>query len=294
MKKAIQGKAAFLVFAFPGLLLYTVLVIYPLIPEIVIGFQNHNGVVSKGYVGLKNYQWVFTHPRFLISQWNTITLAVLSTLGGLPLSLVLAILLDGQGSSVRQFFKTTSFIPAVLAVTVIAQMWKGMLNNDWGLINQLLRFLGLEQFARSWLADPNFALPSVAFAFLWQYIGFNMVLFYAGIKAIPKTYFEAALIDGAGPVKSTIKITIPLLQDIIKFVLVISIMGCLGQFVHVRLMTGGGPGDRTWTVMYFFFQTAFMDHDFGRGCAVAAVFLIECVVISRLIDRLVARERIEF
>jgi multiple sugar transport system permease protein/raffinose/stachyose/melibiose transport system permease protein len=134
----------------------------------------------------------------------------------------------------------------------------------------------------------------VTAAFLWQYIGFNMVLFYAGIKAIPKTYFEAALIDGAGPVKSNIKITIPLLQDIIKVVLVISIMGCLAQFVHVLLMTRGGPGDRTWTLMYYFYQIAFREHDFGRGCAVAAVFLIECVAVSKLIDRFVAREGIEF
>jgi multiple sugar transport system permease protein/raffinose/stachyose/melibiose transport system permease protein len=294
MKRAIQSTGAFLVFAFPGLLLYTVFVIYPLIPEILIGFQEHNGVLSKGYVGLKNYEWLFTHPRFWVSQWNTVVLVLLSTLGGLPISLALALLLDGQSGGVRQFFKTASFIPAVLAVTVIAQMWKGILNTDWGLINRLLRFLSLGQFARSWLADRNFALPSVAFTFLWQYIGFNMVLFYAGIQAIPKTYFEAALIDGAGPVKSNIRITIPLLQDIIKFVLVISIMGCFGQFVHVLLMTMGGPGDRTWTIMYFFYQTAFREHNFGRGCAVAAVFLIECVVVSKLIDRFVAREGIEF
>ena len=181
-----------------------------------------------------------------------------------------------------------------MAVTIIAQIWIAIYNPQWGLVNSFLRAVGLDDLARSWLTDESTAMTSVAITFIWQYIGFNMVLFYAGLKSIPRTYFEAALIDGAGPVRSTWYITIPLLQDIIKYVLIISVLGCMGLYVHVKMMTSGGPGDATMTVIYLLFNTAFKDMEFGRGCAVAMLFLGECVVVSAVINRFVAREKIEF
>lgn len=294
MNRYYKSKRAIAFFALPGLLLYTAFVVFPLFPEVLISFQKHNGITSSGFVALENYQWALQNDRFWIGNANILYVMFLSTCIGLPISLVLAILLDFQGGRMRRFFKTVSFIPAILAVTIIAQIWIAIYNPQWGLVNSFLRAVGLDDLARSWLTDESTAMTSVAIAFIWQYIGFNMVLFYAGLKSIPRTYFEAALIDGAGPVRSTWYITIPLLQDIIKYVLIISVLGCMGLYVHVKMMTSGGPGDATMTVIYLLFNTAFRDMEFGRGCAVAMLFLGECVVVSSLINRFVAREKIEF
>lgn len=289
-----KNKKAMLLFALPGLLLYTLFVVFPLIPEFIISFQKHNGVTSSGFVGLENYKWVLTNPRFWIGNKNILIVMACSTLIGLPISLLLAVLLDFQGRKMRRFFRTVSFIPAVLAVTVISQIWIGIYNPQWGLVNTVLRGLGLESWSRAWLSNEHTALISVAIAFIWQYIGFNMVLFYAGLKSIPKTYYEAALIDGAGPIRSTLKITIPLLQDIIKYVLVISVLGCMGLYVHIKMMTNGGPGDASMSVIYLLFNTSFKDLEFGRGSAIAILFLMECVAVAGVINRFVAREKIEF
>ncbi|MBA4347630.1 MAG: sugar ABC transporter permease [Clostridiales bacterium] len=289
-----KNKKAMLLFALPGLLLYTTFVIFPLIPELLISFQKHNGISSSGYVGFENFKWVLTNPRFWIGNKNILIVMAFSTFVGLPISLILAIMLDFQGKKVRRFFRTASFIPAVLAVTVISQIWIGIYNPQWGLVNTVLRGLGLENWSHAWLTNQDTALICVAIVFVWQYVGFNMVLFYAGLKSIPKTYYEAALIDGAGPIRSTIKITIPLLQDIIKYVLIISVLGCMGLFVHVKMLTSGGPGDASMTVIYLLFNTSFKDMEFGRGSAIAILFLAECVLVAGLINRFVAREKIEF
>jgi multiple sugar transport system permease protein/raffinose/stachyose/melibiose transport system permease protein len=121
-----------------------------------------------------------------------------------------------------------------------------------------------------------------------------MVLFYTGIKSIPKSYYEAALIDGATNFQTNIKIVIPLLQDIIKFLLIISVMGCMRQFEHVKIMTSGGPGSASRTIVYELYYTAFSTSEFGKGTALAVIFVVICLAINIFINSTVAKEKIEF
>ncbi len=292
--KRFFNKKAMIVFALPALLVYSAFVIFPLFPQILISFQEHNGITSEGWVGLDNFRWVFENERFWKSNLNVLFVIAVSTLIGLPISLILALVLDFQRKTTRRLFKTVAFIPSILSVTVLAQMFTAILNPQWGLVNTILENIGLEELATSWLTDENTAMPAIAFVFIWQYLGFNMVLFYAGLKSIPNTYFEAALIDGAGPVKSSIFITIPLLQEVVKYVLLISVLGCMALYTHVLLLTKGGPGDTSMTPIYVLFDVSFKAMDFGRGCAIAVVYLIECVFISFIINKFVARTKVEF
>ena len=248
MNKLYGNKLAIFIFAFPALLLFTVFVIYPIFPEVLISFQKNDGFRNMGYVGLKNYIDVLKNDTFWRANLNTFVIVLLSTFVALPVSLILALVMDRLSEPIRRFFKASSVLPAVLSVTVIAQMWIAIYEPMWGLLNSILRALGLDSLALAWLADSRTVVPAIAVAFLWQYLGLNALLFYTGIKAIPKTYYEAALIDGAGFIKSSIKITIPLLQDVTKYLLVLSILGCMAQFAHVRIMTAGGPGDISRTV----------------------------------------------
>ncbi len=294
MNKFFGNKLAIFLFSFPALLLFTAYVIYPIIPEIIISFQQNDGFTSAGYVGMKNYLDVFNDPTFWRSNLNTALMVVISTCIGLPVSLIFALVMDRQTESAKRFFKASSVLPAVLSVTVIAQMWVAIYEPMWGLVNSILRAMGLDSLALAWLSDERTVVLAITAAFLWQYLGLNALLFYTGIKAIPKTYYEAAVIDGAGFVKTSLKITIPLLREVTKYLLVLSVLGCMSQFAHVRIMTGGGPGDVSRTVIYHLYFKAFSASDFGQGCAIAIIFVIECLILTFFINRFVAREKIEF
>lgn len=294
MEKYYGNKFTIFIFAFPALLLFTTFVVYPIIPEIAISFQEHNGFTSMGYVGFENYVNVLQDKTFWKSNLNTIYMTIISTFIGLPISLLFALIMDRQSESIRRFFKASSLLPAMLSVTVIAQMWVAIYEPQWGLINSILKAFGLDHLTLPWLANEKTVVPAITMAFLWQYLGLNALLFFAGIKAIPETYYEAATIDGAGFIRASLKITIPLLQEVIKYVLVLSVLGCMSQFAHVRIMTAGGPGDMSRTVIYQLYYTAFSVSDFGQGCAIAVIFILQCLVLTFAINRFVAREKIEF
>jgi len=294
MEKIYGNKVAIFIFAFPTLLLFTTFVIFPIFPELVISFQKNDGFKNMGYIGFKNYLNLLRDPVFWESNSNTFIIVLISTLIALPISLALALIMDTQSDSIRRFFKFGSVFPAVLSVTVISQMWVAIYEPQWGLLNNILRSIGSDSLALAWLSDERTVVLAIAVAFLWQYIGLNALLFYTGIKAIPKTYYEAALIDGAGFIRTSLKVTIPLLRETIKYLLTISILGCMSMFAHVRIMTAGGPGTASRTVIYHLYYKAFSASDFGQACAIAIVFIIECLIITFFINRFVAREKIEF
>lgn len=294
MTKFFGNKTAIFLFTFPLLALYTIFVVYPIIPGIITSLQNHNGFSSQGFAGLANYKDVVQTPEFWKSNLNNLIIIAVSTLLGLPFSLFLAMLIDVQTSGMRRFFKIASFMPAVLSVTVISQMWIAIYEPRWGLLNTILQNIGLESLTGQWLSDEKTAIFSITVAFLWQFIGFNMLLFYTGIKSIPKTYYEAALIDGANYMQSCVKITVPLLQEVTKYLLLISILGSMAQFAHVRIMTNGGPGDASRTIVYQLYYTAFMQSDYGKGSAIAVLFIIESLIITLIINSIVAKKKLQF
>lgn len=294
MNSCYKSKVALFVFTAPALILFTVFVVYPILPEFVISLQKHDGFQSLGWVGFDNYLRVFKDPSFWHSQFNTLIVVVLSIFVEVPVCLLLALVIDKQTPRVRNFFKFSSVFPAVLSVTVISQMWVAMFEPQWGAVNTLLRNLGLDVLTRDWLTDEKLAIICITIAYLWQYVGLNCLLFYSGIKAIPNHYYEAAQIDGAGFWKASWYITIPLLKDIFKYVLTISTLGSMGMFAHVRVMTAGGPGDSSRTAIYQMYYTAFSRSEFGTGSAIAVVFIIECLIITFIINKLVNNERVEY
>lgn len=282
------------VFALPSLIIFTIFVIFPIIPEILISFQHHDGFSTLGWVGLQNYKEVLSSHKFWLANKNTIFIVLMSLFVALPISLIFALVIDKQTQGIREFFKFAAVFPAVLSVTVISQMWIALLDPNWGALNNLLYFLGLGRFATDWLSNKNTVMFWVTFTFLWQYIGLNMILFYAGIKTIPKSYYEAAEIDGASFFKISIKITIPLLREIIKYVVVISTLGSMAMFAYSRIMTNGGPGYASRTIMYEMYYTAFSTSQFGKGCAVAIIFIFECLILNFIINKSFSSEKLEY
>jgi ABC-type sugar transport system permease subunit len=294
MNKYFRSRLAIFIFAFPALALFTTFVIYPLIPQIIISFQKHDGYAMQAWVGLSNYIETFKSSSFWLAQKNTLIILALQTFIGLPISLLLALVLDRQSEGIKRFFKAAILFPAILSVTVIGQMWIAIYEPQWGALNSILNSIGLENLTRSWLSEKGIVIYSIAFAFIYQYIGLNALFFYSGIRSIPRSYFEAAYIDGAGFFQTSFKITIPLLQEVIKYVLVLSSLGTLGLYALVRVMTAGGPGKLSRTIVYEMFNTAFSKSQFGLGSSIAVIFVIQCIFVSLIISRYVARKKIEY
>jgi len=292
VNKFFSNRKAILIFSLPALIIYTVFIIYPLMPEIRISLYEHDGFALKEFVGISNYIDIFTDKFFYSSLVNSFKVIGVTVLFGLPASLLLALVLDTIEGRFKRFIKVASFLPAMISVTVIAQVFLALLNPRWGIISTISEALGFGKV--DLLGNMDTVMPTVALVFNWQYIGFNMILFYAGIKAIPKTYYEAALIDGANPIQSAFRITIPLLKEVVRYVLIIAIMGGFSFYSHSVVMTKGGPGTASKTLLYYLNDTAFKYFEFGKGSAIALLFVVICVIVTVVINKTISSERIEY
>lgn len=294
MKSFYTRRSKFL-FVLPGFILFTTFVIYSIIPCFVMSLQNHNGVVSQGWVGFDNYTKILSSKTFWEAHQRTYMVLLMELLIGIPLSLLLAMMLGRAGRVAKAVYRFAALFPVVLSVTVVGKFFTlGIFDTKLGLVNQTLRSIGAGSAAASWLSSSKTAMLCIAIAYVWQYIGMNSLLFYTGIKSIPDEFYEAALLDGAGFVKASIHITLPLLQDVFKYVLTGATIGTLGMYGMIDVMTGGGPGRSSRTVIYEMYYQAFRANHFGVGCAIAILFLLECIVWAMLINRFVAREPIEY
>ncbi len=293
MQKIMSNKWVILLFTLPTLAIFAVLVLYPLWPTVRTSFYQYNGLAVGDFVGVENYSKVLQDPVFWLSVRNSLKVLALQTLFAGPVSLLLALLLNECSPRMRRYVKLTFLLPTVLNVTVICLMWKMIFQPDWGVLDSLLRAVGLESLIHTWLIDQSTAMWCIAFVFVWQFIGYNMLLLYSGIRSIPESYIEAARIEGAGFWQRSFRVVIPLIQETIKFVLIISTTGCLAMFAHVQVMTDGGPGDLTRTIVFQLYYKAYQGQNFGQGNAIAVLFAILGIAVFLLINRFVARERIE-
>ena len=282
------------IYVAPALILYTVFSMAPLPVLIYTAMQEHNSIKVVKFVGLENFIGVFHDKLFWTSHYNTYIMLATTLLISLPLCLLMALLLDRSKGWVRSVFKFGAVLPSVLSISVIGQLYKGFLDTDKGLINGILRGVGLDNWALSWLARSDTAIYAIIFIGLIFGGGITIILFYAGIKAIPPQYYEAASIDGANFWQASWKITIPMLQDIMKYILITSVVGSLTSWELIQCLTGGGPNKSTYTVMYYIKVTGFQDYNFGYACAAAFVFFLECVAIAFIVNKLTDKEPLEF
>jgi len=293
MHKFFKQRDAWLYVA-PALILYTLFTIAPLPVLVNTAMQEHNSIKMMGYVGFQNVLGVFQDEIFWRSHFNTYFMLAVSLIVTVPLCLLYALLLDKVKGWLRNFFKFGAMLPSVLSVAVMGQLYKGFLDADRGIINNLLNAVGLDKWALSWLGRSDTAIYAITFVGILFGGGITIIMFYAAIKAIPPQYYEAASIDGANFWQASWKITIPLLQDIMKYILVTTTVGSLTTFELIQCLTGGGPNKATYTVIFYIKQTGFQDYNFGYACAAALVFFVECVIVSFTINKLTDKEPIEY
>ena len=273
-------------FVLPALIIFMTIAVVPLFITGYYSLLEYNGTGAKTFIGLQNYIELFTKdPYFFKALMNSFILLVGSIFIQIPLGLILAIVL-ARGVKGEKFFRTIYFLPVVISSMVIGQLWLKIFNSQYGLLNEIIRALGAKDFEFAWLTETGTAFLATVVPAVWQYIGYHMLILYAGVKSISPEYYEAAQIDGATNVQIACKITMPLLMPVIKTCVVFATVGSLRAFDLVYIMTGGGPRHASEVPATLMYSSLFKKGAYGYGSAQAFFIVIECVIVALIINRI--------
>lgn len=276
-----------LLFLAPSLIGFLVFMVLPMFGGLFLSFTNWDMLSAPKFIGLENYQTLISDKLFFASLKNTLVYSAIVIGGGIPLSLGLALLVNSKLPGVA-VFRTIFFIPVVVSSVAASLVWKWIFQPDYGVLNAVLKFLHLQPLL--WLGDPSTALLSVAIVSIWMGMGYNMVLFLAGLKSIPSHLYEAAQIDGANPIQRFWYITLPLLTPTLFFILVMSIIGSFQVFGQVFVMTvKAGPGNATLVYVYYLWQNAFSWFKMGYASALAYVLFLIIFIVTLIQMRLLGQ-----
>lgn len=286
MDKMLGKKRYIAIFVLPALLLFLCFVVAPLAVTGIYSLFEYDGIGTMKFINLNNYIELFTKDRYFPKALiNSFILAGASIFIQLPLSLILAIVL-ASGVKGEKFFRTVYFVPVVISSMVIGQLWMKIFNSQYGLLNIFIRLFGDSEYEFSWLSTPATAFISTVIPAVWQYIGYHMLIFYAGIKSISTDYYEAAKIDGATKAQVSFKITIPLIAPVIKTCLLFSLTGSFRAFDLIYVMTGGGPNHASEVPGTLMYNSLFRRGLYGYGSAQAFFIVIECLLFSFVIRQM--------
>jgi raffinose/stachyose/melibiose transport system permease protein len=274
--------------AAPALVIYVLIVIVPLFQSVWYSFWDWNGVPTSTaeWVGFDNYLAFFTEPQLQQAVLHVLVLVFFFALLPIAIGLVSAALLGRARVRGAGFFQWILFMPQVLTMVVLAIVWRRIYAPQ-GLLNEALRAVGLDALTRSWLGDFDWALPALGFIGTWVGFGLCTVLFMSGVAAIPSEYYEAARLDGAGPVREFWSITLPNLRGQLAVALTLTVTGALRTFDLVWVMTEGGPGSSTVTPALLLFRNAFQNGNVGQAAAIGIVISVICLAIALVITRVV-------
>jgi multiple sugar transport system permease protein len=273
-----HGRPALLLMA-PFLLLYLLFIIGPSIYMVVMSFFNGSLVQSGlgSFAGFRNYAEALGNPAFWQSMWHTIWFTILTTPPLVVLAFVFALLAD-RVTRGRWFFRLAFFLPYVLPSAVVALIWIWLYTPEIGLLGRVVTALGFPE--PSWLGNPSLAMWSLALTTVWWTLGFNFVLYLAGLQDIPRDLYEAASIDGAGPWQQIRKITIPMLARTTTLVVVLQIIASLKVFDQMYIMTSGGPNFSTRPALEYIYDEAFTNFRVGYASAASTLFFILVLAVS--------------
>ncbi|MFE2538841.1 carbohydrate ABC transporter permease [Actinacidiphila glaucinigra] len=266
-------------FAVPAMLLFAFVVLVPSARGVYYAFTDWDGLDPNfSFVGFDNFTGLLDDPDAVQAVWHTLLIAVSVTVIQNAFGLLLAL---GVNSLIktRNVLRVLLFAPAVITPIVTAYLWRNLLGPS-GAVNSLLGAVGLDSLRQDWLGDPQLALWSVVGVIVWQFGGYSMVIFLAGLQSVPKEVHEAADIDGAGPIRRFWSITRPLLAPAFTINLMLSIIGGIKLFDQVYALTGGGPGHATDTLSTLIYKDAFTLGEFGYSIALAVVLTIIVAVAS--------------
>lgn len=269
----------------PGFLIYGLFLLYPLIRSVQISLYDWDGLTLGTWAGLGNYAKVFTDVSLRGAFGHALVLMVFFAVLPLVIGLVLAAAINHGKVRGLSFFRTVIFLPQVVAMVAIGVAWRHIYEPD-GPLNQALQGIGLGALARAWLGDYTWSLPAVGFVGTWFEIGLVTILMLAGMSRIGRDQYEAARLDGAGPVREFFAITLPSVRGETAVALTMTVIAALKTFDLVYIMTKGGPGNQTSVPSYEVYHRAFELGNVGTAAAIGVVLTALIFVISVGIQRL--------
>lgn len=269
-------------YVLPGLLLVVILVYVPVFSNLIYSFFHLSSYsTDMAFVGLKNYQSLFTDPVLLIILRNNILYVVISLIVQVGFGTFLAILLESPFCGrTNGLYRNILFIPALMSLTAVGLLWQFIYTPKIGLLNSLLRFLGLESLQHVWLGESNIAIFAIIGMSQWQFTGYITILMVVAIQKIPDEYFEASRIAGANAFQRAIYITIPSVKEQLLVCSIITMIGAFKLFTEVYVTTAGGPGNSTHVLGTYLYQQAFLYDDLGMAASVGIILLIVTLLIS--------------
>ncbi len=276
-------------FAAPALLVIGVFFALPVLSALALSLTDFDlyalaDPANLRFAGLDNYLELLRTPMFWKSLWNTSYFVVVGVPLSVATSLAAALLLNSPVARFRALFRTALFAPVVTTLVAVAVIWRYLFHTRYGLVNWALAQVGIDPV--DWLGDPAWAMPTIILFAVWKNFGYNMVIFLAGLQAIPRDLYEAARIDGASRWQQLLHITLPQLGPVLLVVGVITVSGYFQLFAEPYVMTRGDPLQSTVSVLYFMFEEGFKWWNLGRASAVAFLLFLVILAVTTVILRI--------
>ncbi|MBM0066461.1 carbohydrate ABC transporter permease [Alkalicoccobacillus gibsonii] len=279
-------------FIAPFFIVFLLFGLYPILYSFYLSLTNWDGLNTPEFIGLANYSRAVLDPLFLQSLYNTFFIWIISVIPQLTLSLILAVILTNKFLKGKDFFRAVYFFPNIVTAASLGLLVSLMFDWQTGSVNQLLMSVGFIENAIDWKNNPLFMQILVSSILFFQYFGYSMLIYIAGLQGISPEYAEAARVDGASKTQIFLKITVPLLRPIIIFQVITSLIGGVQIFDQPYMLTegAGSPDHATLTSVMYLYRTAFEQGRFGYGATIAFCLFLIIVTLS-IISYLVARDR---
>lgn len=279
-----QGRAATLLVS-PALAAIVAFFFLPVVAALALSVTDFDiyalaDLANLRFVGVRNYVRLVTDPTFRTALWNTAFFVLVAAPLSIAVSLGAALLVDAKLARFPTFHRTVLFLPVVTTLVAAAVVWRYLYHPHFGLLNRALGALGVAPI--DWLGDPRWAMLAIVLMTVWKGFGFNMVVFVAGLRAIPPRLYEAASLDGAGTLATFRHVTLPLLAPTTTFVVLMTVIGDFQLFSEPYVMTQGGPGDRTLSVVLLMYREGFRWWNLGNAAATAFVLFAIILLLSAL------------
>jgi len=285
-----------LVWVTPAVALLLVFVYYPIVENVRLSFFSWNAFSpSPIFVGLDNYTTAFDDPVFWRALVNNTLYAVVSLVVQVAFALVLAAVLEEfVHQRLRGFLRTIYFIPATISITVAGILFSFLYNPQFGLVNRALSAIGLSSWNHAWLGEKSTAIWSIIAMSQWQSIGYTAVLFVVAIQRIPREFYEAVRVDGAGPVRTFFTITVPMVREMTTLLVILTVSGAFLVFNEVMVMTAGGPDNSSHVLNTWLYRNAFFEDDMGYAATIATVIFVITFVVAVVQLAITKRRRVEW
>lgn len=292
-----RGRSRFIFWCIaPAFALYLIFMVWPTVDVFRMSLYQWTGFGgTPTFIGLDNFVALAGDMQFVRSFQNTILLLVVVTIVTMCGALVLAAVMTNEKLKARNVYRFVLYLPSVLSIVVVAAIFSAIYDQRNGLANGTLSFLGLDNLAQVWLGDEKIIMYSIGIAMLWQSLGYYLVLYMAGMASIPAEIYEAASLDGAGPVRRFFSVTLPLVWDTLRTTLTFFIISSINlAFVLVHALTNGGPNGSSEVLLNYMYKQAYTNSSYGYGMAIGVVIFLFSFVLALVINRATKREVHQF